>query len=114
MADPSLLLLISLLPMVFGCSCVWPPESLCSDYGRSTNVFTGRVINASCNCIPPRNDNSYRYGGADIACLSGDISGEHFSSEVVAGATCDVAGFQPYGPLPCNTILAKFKLIGKV
>ena len=112
-----LLVALCLLPTVFGCSCVYPPEystpleSLCRDYQWSTNVFTARVINASCNCIPPRNDSSY--GPADVTCLSGTISdSEYFTSEIVAGATCN-ASISLYG-VSCNSILNKFKPTGKL
>lgn len=61
------------------------------------------MITASCNCIPPRNDN-YSYGSADVSCLAGNISDGKFSSEVVAGAACD-ADIQSYRLLSCNSIL---------
>ena len=106
-----------LLPTVFGCSCVYPAEystpleSLCEDFQWSDDVFAGRVISASCNCIPPLNDTSY--GQANISCLSSSIS-EYFTSEIVAGATCD-AGFQGYGILSqsCDRLLNSFKPTGK-
>ena len=53
------LVVVCLLPTVFGCGCPPPPgqlESLCNDYQWSDDVFAGRVINSSCNCIPPPND----------------------------------------------------------
>ena len=83
--------------------------SLCNDYQWSSDVFAGRVINASCNCIPPLNDTSY--GPANISCLSGDVI-EYFTTEVVAGATCD-AGIFPYGLISCDMVLNKFQPIGK-
>ena len=104
-----------LLPTVLGCSCPYPPGystplgSLCNDYQWSSDVFAGRVINASCNCIPPLNDTSY--GPANISCLSGDVI-EYFTTEVVAGATCD-AGIFPYGLISCDMVLNKFQPIGK-
>ena len=117
MTNPAHLKLVTiavcLLPAVFGCSCVYPPkystviESLCEDYQWSSDVFAARVINASCNCIPPYNNSSY--GPANISCLS---SSEYFTTEVVSGATCD-AGIQTYGILSCDMILNKFKPIGR-
>ena len=110
-----ILVTICLFPMVFGCSCVYPPlystplESLCMDYQWSSDVFAGRVINASCNCIPPHNDSSY--GPANISCLSSDIS-EYFTTEVVSGATCD-AGIRTFGVLSCDMILNKFTPTGR-
>ena len=104
-----------LLPTVLGCSCPYPPGystplgSLCNNYQWSSDVFAGRVINASCNCIPPLNDTSY--GPANISCLSGDVI-EYFTTEVVAGATCD-AGIFPYGLISCDMVLNKFQPIGK-
>ena len=117
MANPTQLLVATclLLPTVFGCSCVSPPEystpleSLCRDYQWSSDVFAGRVISASCNCIPSLNDSSY--GQANISCLSGNIS-EYFTTAVVAGATCD-DGIQPYGIVSCDMILNSFKPTGK-
>ena len=112
----SIFIISLLLPTVFGCSCVFPPEystpleSLCRDYQWSSDVFAGRVISASCNCIPPLNDSSY--GQANISCLSGNIS-EYFTSAVVAGATCD-AGIQGFGILPCDRVLDRFKPIGRL
>ena len=106
-----------LLPTVFGCSCVYPPEystpleSLCRDYQWSSDVFAGRVINASCNCIPPRNDSSY--GQANISCLSGNIS-EYFTSAIVVGATCNASIQVPYGILSCDRVLNQFKPIGRL
>ena len=32
-------------------SC-WPTPTVCDDYKESSNVYTGRVINPMCNCIP--------------------------------------------------------------
>ena len=108
------LVIVCLLPVAFGCSCPYPPGystplgSLCNDYEWSSDVFVGRVINASCNCIPPRNDSSY--GPANISCLAGDIS-EYFTTEVVAGSTCD--DDIPYGILSCDVVLNKFRPTGK-
>ena len=118
MANPTQLLVAAclLLPTVFGCSCVYPPEystpleSLCRDYQWSSDVFAGRVISASCNCIPPLNDSSY--GQADISCVWGNIS-EYFTSAVIAGATCDT-DIQPYGILSCDRVLNRFKLTGRL
>ena len=117
MVNPTqLLLAICLfLPTVFGCSCIYPPEystsleSLCGDFQWSDDVFAGRVISASCNCIPSLNDSSY--GQANISCLSSTIA-EYFTSEIVAGATCD-AGFRGYGILSCDRLLNSFKPTGK-
>ena len=82
------------------------------DYQRSPDVFAARVINASCNCLPPQyNDSSSDnpYGPANISCLS---SSEYFTTEVVSGATCD-AGIQPYGILlSCDMIPSKFTPTG--
>ena len=105
------LVVVCLLPTVFGCGCPPPPgsiESLCNNYQWSNDVFAGRVINASCNCIPPRNDNSY--GPADISCLSGEGT-QYFTTEVVAGATCDSGWW--YALLSCDAVLNKFQPIGK-
>ena len=109
-----ILVVTCLLPMVFGCSCslssqLSPLESLCRDYQWSSDVFAARMINASCNCIPPYNNSSY--GPANISCLSSDIS-EYFTTEVVSGATCD-AGIEMNGILSCDMILNKFKPIGR-
>ena len=82
---------------------------ICRDYQWSSDVFAGRVISASCNCIPPLNDSSY--GQANISCLSGNGISEYFTSAVVAGATCD-ASIQMYGILSCDRVLNKFKPIG--
>ena len=101
-----------LLPVAFGCSCGGPPnsnklESLCLDYQASPDVFTARVINASCNCISSLNDSSY--GQPTISCLSGRLS-EYFTSEIVARATC---GYPGYGILSCDRVLNKYKAIGR-
>ena len=116
MIPSRILAVICLLPTVLGCSCFFPPEystpleSLCNDYERSVDVFVGRVINASCNCVPSQNDSFY--GSADILCLSGNIS-EYYTSEVVAGATCNVSDITFYGLQTCNAILNKFNPTGK-
>ena len=39
--------------MVYGRSCpVGPTPTVCDDYKESSNVYTTRVINPMCNCIP--------------------------------------------------------------
>ena len=114
MARPSLtltMMAMCLLPTVFGCSCFYPPEystrleSLCGDYQHSSDVFAGRLISASCNCVPPRNDSSY--GQGDIACLSANVSSDYFTTEVVSAAACSAGIYWS-----CDTILNRFKPIG--
>ena len=107
----NVLVAMCLLPAVFGCSCSWPLpystplESLCMDYQRSSDVFTARVINASCKCAP-----SY-YGQPDVACVSSDVS-EYFTTKIVLG--WDVcADFLLFGASSCDLILNKFKPIGR-
>ena len=119
MVNPIIVICLTFLPAtVFGCSCAFPPEystpleSLCRDYQWSSDVFAGRVISASCNCIPPLNDSS-QYGQANISCLSGNVSEEYFTSAVVAGATCD-AFFPSFGILSCDRVSDRFKPIGKL
>ena len=110
-----LLLAICLLPTVFGCSCYFPPgvrftslQSMCRDYYRSSNVYAGRVINASCTCISPVNNSSYGQASS-ISCLSGSGLSEYFTSEIEG--TC-VANFLPYGLLSCDRVLDKFQPTG--
>ena len=112
-----ILVVINFLPTAFGCSCAFPPvystplESLCRDYQWSPDVFAGRVISASCNCIPPVNDSS-TYGQANISCVSGEKS-DFFTSAVVAGTTCD-ASIQGFGTVSCDRVLERFKPIGRL
>ena len=105
--------ILCFLQTVLGCSCFFPPhystplESVCIDYQWSSRVFAGRVINASCNCIPSV--------PTRVACLSGNVSENQFTSRVVAEATCDGGGIFPFfGPRSCKTILDKFKPIGRL
>ena len=103
-----------LLPTVFGYNCEKPTystalESMCDDYQASSDVFTVRVINASCNCIPSIKDISY--GQAAISCLSASGgSSDYFTSEIVAGATC---GYQGSKILSCDRVLNMYKAFGK-
>ena len=113
-----ILVTVCLLPMVFGCSCGEPDystplESLCMDYHSqwSSDVFAGRVINASCNCVPSYNHDPYFGSSTNIACLSSDIS-EYFTTEIVSRAECDDV-IDTYGVVSCDVILNKFKPTGR-
>ena len=112
-----ILVTICLLPTVFGCSCSYDPdlytplELLCMDYQVTSDVFAGRVINASCNCVPSYNHYPYADSSTNISCLSSDIS-EYFTTEIVSRAECD-DGIDTYGVLSCDVVLNKFKPTGR-
>ena len=107
--------ILCFLQTALGCSdpCVRPRqystplESVCIDYQWSRRVFAGRLINASCNCIPSV--------PTRVACLSGNVLEDQFTSKVVAEATCDDINIPRFlGPLSCKMILEKFKPIGRL
>ena len=113
----SILVTMCLLPTVFGCTCGYDPdlytplELLCMGYQVTSDVFTGRVINASCNCVPSYNHDPYFGSSTNIECLSSDIS-EYFTTEIVSRAECDDF-IDTYGVLSCDTVLNKFKPTGR-
>ena len=96
--------------MVYGCSCLRYPVSLCDDYESSSSVYAARVINATCNCVPDGGTNGgysfYAYTN-NVSCVSAALtdSGE-VVSETVVRTTCNV--YRSFPGLPCKNILADF------
>ena len=110
-----ILWLIIQLPsaMVHGCSCPpGPAPTLCDDYETSINVYTARVINATCNCIPDvdyHDVNSligFYANTTNVSCVSAAKDSRGLVSETVARTTCDV--YASYYIFPCKNILTSF------
>ena len=98
--------------MVYGCSCPVPTPTVCDDYKASINVYTARVINATCNCIPDvdyHDVNSFvafYANTTNVSCVSAAKDSVALISETVARTTCDV--YNSYQILPCKNILTNF------
>lgn len=98
--------------LVHGCSCpVWPLP-LCDDYETSSDVYTARVINATCNCIPDVNfhDESrliaFYANTTNVSCVSAVLSSGEIVSETTVRTTCDA--YNSYNIFPCKNILTNF------
>ena len=85
---------------------------MCGDYEASVNVYTARVINATCNCIPDVDYHdlnsfiAFYSNTTNVSCVSATKDSRGLISETVTRTTCDV--YDSYHILPCKNILTNF------